>query len=66
MLAKLSSESKQEIISKLQSDNKQLDLQILAIKNELCRIHVHYEEDMKRLQTIQEHIDLFDNAEEYI
>lgn len=47
-LTYLLTELKQKIISKLQIENKQLNLQILAIKNERNRIQAHYEVDMEK------------------
>ena len=55
-------ESKQKIIAKLQSENKQLNLQILAIKNERNRIRAQYENDMENLWILQEHFDQIKNG----
>ncbi|MCO7124237.1 hypothetical protein NIE88_00330 [Sporolactobacillus shoreicorticis] len=64
MLSDLLIGTKQEIISKLQSDNQRLDRRILAIKNEWTRMRAQYEEDMKKLRTIREHHALIKNGEE--
>lgn len=57
MLTYLSTGSMWKTLSKLHSDNRQLDLQIFAIENEMDHIRVQYEEDMKKLLTTQEHLD---------
>ncbi|MCO7174819.1 hypothetical protein ACFP7A_04890 [Sporolactobacillus kofuensis] len=57
MSTSLSTKLIRKTFIKLHSDNKQLDLQILAIKNELDRIRAKYEQDMRNLQTTQEHLN---------
>ncbi|MCQ2009505.1 hypothetical protein NOM01_05765 [Sporolactobacillus sp. STSJ-5] len=65
MLVNILTGSRRAIISKLQNDNKQLDIQILAIINERNRIRTQYEEDIKKLRTIQEHLDHIEKEIKY-
>ncbi|MCL1632758.1 hypothetical protein M3N64_12590 [Sporolactobacillus sp. CPB3-1] len=47
---------KEMTVAQLQDENRQLELQILALKNERARARARYEETIKKLQATREHL----------